>query len=922
MRKNTKGIPSAWRLRPVAAGCSLLAAAVSSTAWAQQAAEPVSADPAAQSAVQTVVVSGIRRGIEAAISVKRNSDSIVEAISAEDIGKLPDASIAESIARLPGVTAQRTAGRAQQISIRGMSPDFSTALLNGREQVSTGDSRGVEFDQYPAELLSGVTIYKTPDGALVGQGLAGTADMHTVRPLEFGKRAVALNARRLKSGMGLRNEGSGKRASLSYIDQFLDRKVGVALGFAGLTDTGAETTRFASWGSGTTSYLGTTVNVPYNGVEGWSSQQQDRRDGAMATFQFRPNRNFNTTLDLFYSKYHHNSQNHGFQAPLNDSWLAADHPYDRAGVLSNAVLSGNDVISGTFNNVRAVQQNQGDKALEKTSSLGWKSVAKLSPDWTGTADLSYNKAQRIQNKAEAYSGTAADGGAGALDSVTFSAGSQQFTTGLDYADPNVTRITDVQGWGGNDIQAGYIKDSSVADEIKALRLSARRNLPDGLFFSDVDLGVNLSRRFKTREFVEYLGTVKGGGSDRFASAAVPDARPGLAGDTGVTMLFFDPVATASTLFDFKQKRHPAIYNKDWTVNEKVTTAFGKLNIDSSIGRYALRGNVGLQLVRTDQSSLAYSVDRDGGTGDSDRPVSTVSDGKVYTDLLPSANLSIDLGQQQMLRLAVAKVMARPTLNDLRASNGFGVDKTRNIYSGGGGNPLLDPFRAKAVDVSYEKYFDNKGYLAAALFYKKLDSYIVDITNTNFDFTRYRNDSQVALPSNIGDFTQPTNGSGGYLKGVELAASAPLNLVSRWLDGFGVVANYANTSSSLQLPDTSDGGSGQMPLPGLSRVTASLTLYYERHGFSARVAQRYRSRFIGEIRTNEGERQATYIKGEKIVDLQLGYEFDQGWLKGASLLVQANNLTNAEFVRYRKVESNTIEQTKYGRTLLVGLNYKF
>ncbi|KAB2848708.1 MAG: TonB-dependent receptor plug domain-containing protein, partial [Sphingopyxis terrae] len=107
--------------------------------------------------LDTVVVTGIRRGIESAISVKRDSTSIVEAISAEDIGKLPDVSIAESLARLPGLAAQRVAGRAQVISVRGLSPDFSTTLLNGREMVSTGDNRSVEFDQYPSELVSGVT---------------------------------------------------------------------------------------------------------------------------------------------------------------------------------------------------------------------------------------------------------------------------------------------------------------------------------------------------------------------------------------------------------------------------------------------------------------------------------------------------------------------------------------------------------------------------------------------------------------------------------------------------------------------------------------------------------------------------------------------------------------------------------------------
>ena len=157
---------STFKLNPLTAACAMAIFAASGMAYAQTAttdaakaaevakpaltkAEKDKAEAAKKAAntVDTIVVTGIRRGIEAAISVKQNNTSIVEAISAEDIGKLPDSSIAESIARLPGLTAQRVAGRASGINIRGMSPDFSTALLNGREQVSTGDNRGVEFDQ-------------------------------------------------------------------------------------------------------------------------------------------------------------------------------------------------------------------------------------------------------------------------------------------------------------------------------------------------------------------------------------------------------------------------------------------------------------------------------------------------------------------------------------------------------------------------------------------------------------------------------------------------------------------------------------------------------------------------------------------------------------------------------------------------------
>src|SRR5690606_17847406 len=144
------------------------------TALAQQATGTDDGDRDEAIELDRVLVTGIRSSIEKSIDTKQTSTSIVEAISAEDIGKLPDSSIAESIARLPGLTAQRERGRATQINIRGFAGDFSTATLNGREQASTGDNRGVEFDQYPSELLSQVVVYKTPDAALVGQGLSGT----------------------------------------------------------------------------------------------------------------------------------------------------------------------------------------------------------------------------------------------------------------------------------------------------------------------------------------------------------------------------------------------------------------------------------------------------------------------------------------------------------------------------------------------------------------------------------------------------------------------------------------------------------------------------------------------------------------------------------------------------------------------------
>ena len=143
--------------------------------------------------VEIIEVKGFRGSVVESINTKRFSTQVVESISAEDIGKLPDTSIAESIARLPGLTAQRLDGRASRVSVRGFSENESATTFNGREQVSIGDNRGVEFDLYPSEIMSGVTVYKTPSASIEAEGIAGVIDMQTVKPLSKGERVIMFN---------------------------------------------------------------------------------------------------------------------------------------------------------------------------------------------------------------------------------------------------------------------------------------------------------------------------------------------------------------------------------------------------------------------------------------------------------------------------------------------------------------------------------------------------------------------------------------------------------------------------------------------------------------------------------------------------------------------------------------------------------
>jgi iron complex outermembrane receptor protein len=893
---------SVFRLKPIAAACSVIAL-LASSAHAQTATQESTAIAQAGAPMSQVTVVGIRKGIEDAISVKKNATSIVEAISAEDIGKLPDSSIAESIARLPGLTAQRVGGRAQEISVRGMSGDFVSTLMNGREQVSTGDNRSAQFDQYPSELLSGVVVYKTPDAALIGQGLAGTVDLQTVRPLSFPARTFAVNLRGQKDGVG--SGGKGGRFSTFYIDQFANRTIGVALGYARFQSKGDSVIREGGYTDVTVN--GQTVSAP-NHLKIFTNHREETRDGLMGVLQWKPTKDFSSMLDLYYSKFDSPTTRKGYETVSNQSWSGGCVPDC---TLTNPVIKNGKVDSGTWNNTHAVLANNIDSNSAELKALGWNNRLRLDSDWNVEGDLSYSSAKRKESPFETWAGVPKTMG----DSVSFSnaAGglpNLAWKPSLNYADANIIKLMDAGGWG----MEGYLKNLAVADSLKSARVSAERALPDGWGFSKLVVGANYSDRFKSRSVPEYQLKLKTGDS-----GAITGAGSVMVGDAGFPMLSYNELGQSGR-YNFVSNNYFDIFLKAWEVSEKNFTSYAKLDIDTALASIPVRGNVGMQVVRIDQSSTGNAINTNSGTGDSDRTVTRVTDGASYTDVLPSLNLAADLGNQQTMRLGLAKVMARPRMDQMSNSGTYsvdGLDIHGPIWKGGGGNPKLQPFRAKALDLSYEKYFGTKAYVAAAGFYKKLDSYIYTYTNGNFDFTGHQNLSPFKPKSNIGEFTQPQNGAGGTIHGVELSASLPFSMAADFLDGFGATASYARTGSAIK----PFGDSSTSPLPGLSRQTSNLTLYYEKGGLSARVSQRARSDFLGEIIGFASTRRFQFIKAERVVDLQLGYEFQTGTLKGASLLLQVNNANNAKYQEYQDTPDNITSTTKYGSTVLFGLNYK-
>ena len=570
---------SIFKLNPLTAACAMAIFAASSMAYAQSAttdaakaaapvmtkAEKDKAEAAKKAAntVDTIVVTGIRRGIEAAISVKQNSNSIVEAISAEDIGKLPDNSIAESIARLPGLAAQRVAGRSSTISIRGMSGDFAGTLLNGREQVSTGDNRAVEFDQYPSELLAGVVVYKTPDGALIGQGLSGTVDLQTVRPLNFSKQTVAVNLRGEKNSLGKLNADSkdtGNRFSASYIDQSADKKFGIALGFAHL-DSPSQAQRWNAWGYP----CNDKGECALGGNKVFADSTNQKRDGVMAVLEFKPNADYSSVVDLYYSKFDKKTVLRGFEAGL---------VWGDGTTLTNPVIANKFLVSGTWNGVKPVVRNDLNKQKDDLSAFGWNNKFNLGNGWTAVGDLSFSQAKRTESILETYAGTI-PGSAGAKDSFTFTSnndtGLPSFKVGLNYADPSIIKLVDSGGWG----QDGYIKYLNVKDEASAFKLTGKKDL-EGVF-SSVDFGINYATRKKSKDVPEFFVNLKtrpaSGNSTPPANANVPagsllsPSNIGFVGMPGI--LAYDIQAVVDAIYTLKPNFNKDITNKNWVVEEKI-----------------------------------------------------------------------------------------------------------------------------------------------------------------------------------------------------------------------------------------------------------------------------------------------------------------------------------------------------------------
>lgn len=883
-----------------------LVAAFAAPAFAQDAAP-------AEDEEDAIVVSGFRASLENAVNEKKNNDQIVESVSAEDIGKLPDASIGESIARLPGVTSQRLNGRSNNISIRGFGPDFSQTLLNGREQTSTGDNRAVEFDQYPSEIVSQVVVFKSPTASLVGQGLVGTIDIRTVRPLDYGKSVLAVGARGTYADLGALNAGSkkyGYRANATFIDQFADDTIGIALS-ASYVDEPYQLQEFNAWG-----YAGAgTAASPavIGGSKSYVTSTQLKRLGLNGTLQYQASDTVRMTLDGFYSNFEDDQSKRGIELPLG--FGAFGTTFNPA----TATVNNGFVTAGTFNNVQGVVRNDIFQRKANLYSFGYNVEYEGGDGWKAFIDLGYSKTDRNELSIESYSGTGFGQALGATDTIGFVSGPSGtvFDPTLDYSNPALIRLTDPLGWGGGVVpQAGYYNNRIVEDELKQYRVGVEKEVEG--FFSAIKFGMNYTDRGKSLTPDEFLVRLRGGALE----LAIPTNA--LLRPTNLGYLGLGPIVSydardliADGTLVLERNLSPDIPAKAFRVTEDLMTAYLQADIEQEMGSGTLTGNIGVQAIHTDQESS--------GTVFAGGVARSVRSGANYWDILPSLNLSMRFDSDFVIRFAASRQIQRPRLDDLRVAVSYGINNNAAdsptglapFIDGSGGNPQLRPYRANAFDLNFEKYFGQSGVISLQLFHKDVKSYI-DRTRFPFDFAGYPLPTGLPPATLIGRLESSFNTGGGKLYGGELAVTLPFSNFSSALDGFGITGGVGYTKTKVK-----DAQGNVDQIPGYSKWVANGTAYFEKWGFNARGSVRYRSTFLGDFTGFGGSPTRRTALAEMIVDGQIGYDFQEGSaLQGLSLYLQGQNLTDERFASVGASRNQVIDYQIYGRRFLAGFTYKF
>lgn len=796
--------------------------------------------------LRPVVVVGSRAAVASAQEIRRESPGIVDAVVAEDIGKLPDYSAAEALLRVPGVQASRDRGEATGITIRGLGQIGTT--LNGREVFTAGTSRTLDAADIPAELLRDIRVHKTSQAAQIEGGLGGTVDLRTYRPFDFAGRTIAASARVTRGDLVQRN---APQFSLLASDRGRLAEGGE---FGVLCNVTRQERAWREDQQGTGQPVarndllpGRTVYAPGGSSDTISAGRRERTAASLA-LQWRPA----PALELYAE---------GTYAELRtrqDSWqLNMLQPSTFAGGSAALFPGTSNLQSVTWTNAPVSILSFARDTADRDGQ------AAVGGTWTGesltlSADASYSRSSNTL----LFSGIGLGATAPTLRQDFSARLPGAAIAGVNLADPANLRYTDVlyryQRFEGSvaalRLDGEYRFAGSVLHALSAgVRVANRSatNAP-GLVIADAAAGgLPATRLPGLLVAAPYRDYFAGQGTMRF------DGLP--AGDPAIER---DPVALRSALGVATPIPAAARASSIWNIREDSQAAY--LMAAFKDQQQPLDGNIGVRAVRTRESTSGASSLPDGTTAPMHRD-------EIRTDFLPSASLRYAATDSLQLRAAASRTMARPDFDQLSPSLTLlrnSVDPSLN--RGSAGNPALRPISANNVDVAIEHYAGPATTLSLTAFAKWIQGFVANVSALEV------HDGVSYLVS------RPRNTGAARLRGIEAGWQQFFDFLPGWWRGFGVQANYTYIDSRAD-----GGGTGiALPLQGVSPHTVNLTGMFESEHVSARLAYSWRDRFVSGVANLAGIGTVpVYTAGYGWLDASLLYRVN----RNASVGVEAKNL---------------------------------
>lgn len=935
--------------------------ALATPAWAQEEVAPLAAaeeqqeEGVAEEEGEAIVVTGIRASIAESLQVKRESAQIVDAIVAEDIGKLPDNNVVDALQRVTGVqVTNRTGGEATAVTIRGL-PDIATRW-NGRE-IFTASGRQFALQDIPANLVSRIDVYKTRAPEHIESGMAGQIDVFTHRPFDFDGFALSAAARAIYNEQAdkinpnvsllLSNRWEteigefGALINVSYLrNRYRDQSVtaGAMVPFATPDNPPPGFTPlqrfFSNWTPGLDQGLpmtpGSTLNFggtqyPYllarDALFAVETLGDRKRPAVNAALQWAPDDRSQYTFEFFWDGYRNDIFNN-LHFTFADWWGSLGP--DPASTIT--LYPDTNVIKTRFIGF-PFGFNSGDLTRQQTDSYIYAFEGKweIGDRLQLKSDISYQDsrfksdflAMRTVRVARALNlDFNADGGIPSWEFLQAD-GSGGLTAGNDL-------LTDPAQWG-----VGELYDNANRSEGDAWTFSADADYDVGTgLLRTLGFGVRYDDRgaadsFRTQS-TRWLGWVPqlakmppelwhvnrgffDGRADVPRSWVVADPRYIARNADQIRQMYID-AGNKILLSDELQ------LNPTFDVNEVTAAAYVQGDFEHDLFGRPLRIQAGARLVDIDTETTFF----DQLTGAQNEGSQNV------TEFLPSASLRYDVTDEFRIRLAYGETIRRPSFSALNPTLLLGDDITNVGYAtGGGGNPDLEPTRSKNYDIALEWYFENDSAIYGTLFRRDIDGLVVPLRRVMTIENHNRNN-----PSNIFIITQPVNASQGVLQGLELGFVFFPDLPGI-LDGLGAQGSFTWLDSEQNIPNTNEVGEiiGEMQSPFflVSDTSFNVTLAYERGPVGARLSYVWRDEFLHH---NEARLFANPIgvwnRPEQSLDFQLTYDINDRF----AATLDATNITDEiNHSYYRFGDAGSPEVTNFGnwilgRTFAFGLRYRF